>query len=688
MIASTLIPFAGAAPAGGAPVGQFAVLAAVYWGGTGAVLWLVHAHRHGRTRVLARAAALAGWVFGLPGWAALPILVAVVSLLALMFGGYWDIGYHIDHGRDPGPLGNPGHYPMLAGFFGAFAAGILCLGLADQRDATPAWLRIARGWRVPVGGVLLLGCATFGLAALPLDDGWHRIFGQDVTLWSPTHFMLLGGATMSVIGMVVLVAEGTRARRLTKAPVPVGDDRSPWARLELLTGGRVRVRLELSAGRTLARRLAQLWGSVQRVALLGGMLGALEAFLAEYDWGVPLYRQVWQPLLLAAFAAVVFTTARAWGGRGGALGAWAIYLAVRLAATLMPVLAGESPSMLPLFLAEAVCVELAALALLPRRRPLAFGAAGGLLCGTVGFAAEYGWSQLVMPLPWTPSLVPEGLPSAALAGVAGGVLGGLLAAALRGQLPRPRTARAACVGAFAVLVAVGINAGIRHLPAARAHVTLTDVRGAPHRQVMATVRLDPPGAAQGANWLYVLAWQGHADRVVDRLQPIGGGTYRSTKPIPVSGTWKVGLRLQRGRERGAVPIRLPADAGIGKAGSAGLPGSFSRGQAARTLRGDGAGAELAAPASFTRPFLDDSLIVLREEKGGVSRWLWAVAISLIGAVYVLFVTALALGVARLARRGAAAGPSQAASGRPTVSGAEAEADEAAARRPQTAPALR
>ena len=72
---------------------------------------------------------------------------------------------------------------------------------------------------------------------------------------------------------------------------------------------------------------------MQRAALLGGLLCGLELFLTEFDYGVPLYRQVWQPLLLAVFAAFVFTAARSWVGRGGALGAGAMYVIIRLTGT-------------------------------------------------------------------------------------------------------------------------------------------------------------------------------------------------------------------------------------------------------------------------------------------------------------------------------------------------------------------
>ncbi len=630
-----------------------AVIALLYGGGTLAVLWLLRAHRAGRTKLLVRGGSLAGEVFRLPGWAALPILVAVVSLVALMLGGYWDIGYHIDVGRDEGPLGNAGHYPMLFGFFGTFAAGVLCVGMARDEDPSPAWVRVPGVGMSPVGGVLLVFCATFGLVALPIDDVWHRIFGQDVTLWSPTHFMLLLGGSFSVIAMAVLVAEGARARRRAGAAIGSGADNPlrPLIEQAAPRAGRLRGRLDSLA--PLSDRvwpaLEFLWTRGQRVALLGGMLVGLEAFLAEYDWGVPLYRAVWQPLLLAAFSGFVFAAARLWAGRGGALGAWGIYFVVRLVATAMPVLADRSPAALPLLLVPAICVELAAFGFEPRSRPLAFGAAAGVLCGTIGFAGEYAWSQLVMPLPWTEALIAEGLPSAVVAGTAGGLLGALLGSALGGHLPPVRATRAACLGSFAVLIALGVNAGIREIPDARAHVEVTSVGSGEQREGMVTVHLEPADAAEDANWFYILAWQGGGQRVIDHLEQEAPGVYRSTEPIPLGGSWKSGLRLHSGRARGAVPLRLPADAALPGADRV-LPASFTSEQAGTAALKGTAGAELPAAASFTRPFLEDGLIVLREQKHDVPGWMWTAAIALIAAFYVLYIAGIALGVARFARR--------------------------------------
>ena len=221
-------------------------------------MWLAHAHRTGRTQVLARAGALAAWALRVPAWAALPVVIATVGLLAAMWGGLWDIGYHVDNGRDTGPLGNPGHWPLLLGIFTTFAAGVLAFGMADQEDATPAWVRITEGWRVPIGAVLLVVCMTFGLSALALDDVWHRIFGQDVTLWSPTHFVFLFGGMLTVTGMLVLLKEGSLARASAERALP--RRRAPVV---------ARARLAAPPARGAARRAAVRARAVPRRVRLG-----------------------------------------------------------------------------------------------------------------------------------------------------------------------------------------------------------------------------------------------------------------------------------------------------------------------------------------------------------------------------------------------------------------------------------
>ena len=155
----------------------------MYFGGTVAVILLVHAHRTGRTQVLATRGRRR---LGLPraGLGGAAGLRRGGRPARRHVGGLWDIGYHIDNGRDDGPLGNPGHWPLLLGIFTTFAAGILALGMADQKPRRPRLgahhRRLARADR----RVMLMGCMFFGSPPWALDDVWHRIYGQDVTLWS------------------------------------------------------------------------------------------------------------------------------------------------------------------------------------------------------------------------------------------------------------------------------------------------------------------------------------------------------------------------------------------------------------------------------------------------------------------------------------------------------------------------
>ena len=236
---------------------------------------------------------------------------------------YWDISLHIDVGRDPGPLANPAHYLILAGLFGIFSAGYFAICLPKERPG-PAAVHIAGDWYAPVGGVLIAACGAFALIGFPLDDIWHRLFGQDVTLWGPTHLMLIGGAAMTLIGQAVLLVEGMRA----------SSPRRPRSEPALI----VRLR---------------------RIGLMGGLLIGLSTFQAEFDFGVPQFRFVLEPVLLAVAASVALVCARIWIGRGGALGAAAFFIAIRGAiALIVHQVFGEALPHLPIYLAEAGCVEL------------------------------------------------------------------------------------------------------------------------------------------------------------------------------------------------------------------------------------------------------------------------------------------------------------------------------------------
>jgi hypothetical protein len=566
----------GSPPAGGGETGQViggTIGAAVV---TGLMLAIVVGHRSGRLRFVGRLADRAERETGVPGWAALPLLVLGASLITAVFGMYWDIATHLDAGRDAGPFANVSHYFILVGLFGVFFAGLLAVCLPQERPG-PAALSLPGGLQAPLGGFLILVCAAFALMAFPLDDMWHRIFGQDVTLWGPTHLVLFGAASLSTLGALILLAEGSHvARQGRPGPLP----------------GRVRL---------------------LQVLLAGAFLIGLSTFQGEFDYAVPQFRLVWHPILLMAAASIALVTARVYAGRGGALGAVALFLVVRGALTLLvsPTF-GHTLLHFPLYLVEALVVEAVALRV-PRERPITLGLVAGALIGTVGLAAEWAWSYLWWTIEWPGSLLPEGALAGFVAAVAGGVVGGFIGRALSaGELaPRP-VPRLALPAALAALVAVFVYAApIADGERIRARVTLDEVSPAPQREVHVRVSLDPADAADGARWFNATAWQGQEGRsVVTDLRETSPGVFRTEKPVPVYGAWKTTLRLHRGAAVQGLAVYFPPDEAIPVQGT-------------------------PAPPRFTREFVRDVKLLQREQKPDVPGWL----------VVLAYVTVLVIGLA-------------------------------------------
>jgi len=579
---------AAAPPAGGAEIGQIVIATTAATIVTAALLFLGLGHRSGRVRILQRLADHSERTSGMPGWVAFPSAVATVSLLTAVFGMYWDISVHIDNGRDAGPLANPAHYFILAGLFGIFSAGFFAMVLPKERPSGVA-IRIGRHWWAPLGGVLICACGAFSLIGFPLDDIWHRLFGQDVTLWGPTHLMLIGGAAMTLVGIAVLTVEGMRANAAAATPV-----------------------VELAHTR-LARA----------VALTGGLMLGLSTFQAEFDFGVPQFQLIFQPLMLMVAAGVGLTLARVYAGPGAALGAAGFFILLRggLALLVGPVL-GQTTPHFPLYLAEAAIVEAVAL-FVSTQKPLRFGLVSGIGIGTLGLAAEWAWSHVWMPLPWPEAAFPEiaviGLAAAIAGATIGAWIGTHLAAEPAERSPQLRRAALCSAAVLAALVAYGFYTPAQEGVSAR--VALHDVKSGPDREVEATVRMDPPDAAANAEWFDVTAWQG-GGLVVAPLQRTGPGVYRTTEPIPVHGNWKAMIRLHDESSLTALPIYLPRDEAIPVG-------------------------ETPAPAHFTRSFGDEHQLLQREQKGG-SPVLVAVAYSAVAAIALSLLVLLAWALHRLA----------------------------------------
>jgi hypothetical protein len=141
----------------------------------------------------------------------------LVAKLTVGWGLGWDIRWHVLIGRDSFWIP-----PHVLTYASVAAAVVVAFGVV----AVETWL--ARGGRAPADTVRVaglvgtpgfhlvwLGMALVILAA-PIDDLWHRLFGIDVTLWSPPHLLGLAGAQVSTLALLIVALEvwpaGSRAR--------------------------------------------------------------------------------------------------------------------------------------------------------------------------------------------------------------------------------------------------------------------------------------------------------------------------------------------------------------------------------------------------------------------------------------------------------------------------------------------
>ncbi|UXA04300.1 hypothetical protein KXD96_14760 [Mycobacterium sp. SMC-2] len=578
---STELRFVAEAPARGAGLNQVIGLSVAAVVIALVLLWVGHAHRTHRIQWLTRLADKLGEKFHRPNWVALPVLIFTTSIICALFGFIWDVSWHIGNGRDPGPLANPAHYFIIIGLFGVFLGGMVSVVLPFDKPG-PAAVRITRNWHAPVGGVLMAGCGLYAMIGFPLDDVWHRIFGQDVTLWGPTHLMMIGGACFSLFAVLMLEHEGESQQAADAAK---------------------------GAFITFLRYLS-----------FGGLFIGLSVYQIEYDFGVPQFRLVLQPMLIAGAAALAAVAARMVMGRGAAIiGAlFAIALRGGVALLVGPIL-GAPINWFPLYLGPALVVELVALTPV-FKRPVVFGAVSGLAVGTVGLLLESLWIGAVYHYPWPTSMWGEALATAVPVAVLTGTCGALFGMVLTRQRLPGRGVGISVVAAAVLVIGGAVANGLHIIVPGQntATVTLTDLPSpAGQRMVSADVRMSPTSmVSDRPDWLSILSWQGrmenHRGLVIDRLAKVGPGHYRSTQPVPVWGSWKTLLRVQDGRTMTAVPIYEPADDAI-------------------------PAPEVPALASSTRPFVLEVTILQRERDQSAPAWLFTA-----GGIVVLFLTLMVI----------------------------------------------
>ena len=142
--------------------------------------------------------------------------VMLAANVLAAWGVQWDIQWHVQIGRDSFWI--PPHVMTYAGVtlvvLGAF--GVLAIDT----------LRRLTSGREPAGADRIFGItgtpgfhlAAWGIAltvlAAPIDDLWHRLFGLDVTLWSPPHLLGLLGVAINTLACAVIAREVYPAGRV------------------------------------------------------------------------------------------------------------------------------------------------------------------------------------------------------------------------------------------------------------------------------------------------------------------------------------------------------------------------------------------------------------------------------------------------------------------------------------------
>ncbi|RLV55046.1 hypothetical protein D9V41_13195 [Aeromicrobium phragmitis] len=581
------------APAGGAALDQVIGLSVASMVLTVALFAIAWAHRTHRIEWFARAGDALRRRTGEPGWAAFASLFIAGALVVALLGFMWDVSLHAGRGRDEGPLANPAHYLILIGLFALFIAGMI--GIVYERDGrrpSRAAVRITRRWFAPVSAVLIAGCGIYALIGFPLDDVWHRLFGQDVTLWGPTHLMLIGGAGLSTAGIVLMHRE---------AQLSEDYDRG-------------------------SRRT----GALHKVTLtcaFGAMLIGLSVFQAEFDFGVAQFRMPFAPMMIALAAAVTFVVARLYAGPGIAIAAALFFLVARgIVSLIVGEVFGQAHHLFPLYLGSAILVELLAMTAL-RRRPLVFGAVAGLAVGTVGSAIEKLWNDAFFPFPWARDMWAEGLLMTVPVAIFAGMCGALFALGMQGRLPRPTVSRSIYLGAILVLAASIANGLYYTTPKdASARLVIEQVGTAQEPAVEIEMTVEPADLVdEDYTWVQAMAWQGGGPGIVsDNLERTSENTWRSTEPVPIGGNWKTLVRVQDERMLTAVPVYLPADPAIGAE-------------------------ELPVEDTVTREFIREIEILQRERDLGAPMWLWTVGNAVVLVCTLVMLWGIAVAVGRVSR---------------------------------------
>ncbi len=125
---------------------------------------------------------------------------ALAANVLQLAGVYWDVATHHIGARES--FWSPPHLAIYAGVGLALLAA--AAGLASGRGSNGESVRPF--WRGRYG-LAALGPAVQVLAG-PIDELWHRLIGQDVSIWSPPHLLGILGGMLGLLGWIAALGPG------------------------------------------------------------------------------------------------------------------------------------------------------------------------------------------------------------------------------------------------------------------------------------------------------------------------------------------------------------------------------------------------------------------------------------------------------------------------------------------------
>ena len=146
--------------------------------------------------------------------------IMLFFLLQGELGAIWDREWHFFVGRDW--FWTPPHtliYSSVAGA-GIVALVVVLTDTVRYYRGTPgvdstSTISVFKFFHAPLGFVIAGFGTVVTLAAAPLDNYWHNLYGIDIAMWAPFHMMGITGGVIGILGMIYVFSSEAAIQRET-----------------------------------------------------------------------------------------------------------------------------------------------------------------------------------------------------------------------------------------------------------------------------------------------------------------------------------------------------------------------------------------------------------------------------------------------------------------------------------------